>query len=399
LADRNDTVVAGHARLLVAERLGMAQVPVIRLDHLTPAQIKAFRLFDNRITEEAEWDYSALVIEFQELLEIDYDLDLTGFEAPEIDFVIEGELVPVSARPADFVPKVETEPVTRIDDLWILDEHRVLCGDACDPSAYTLLLRGDLAQQIVTDPPYNLRVDDIVGSGAIKHREFVAASGEMTEYEFERFLDAFVQNLVRFSENGSVHHLFIDWRHVGVLELVCKRHFTVQLNLCVWVKHNGGMGSLYRSQQELVLVFKNGDAPHINNVQLGKYGRNRTNVWRYDGVNSLDPKRRADLTLHPTVKPVAMIEDAIRDCSKRGGLILDPFLGSGTTVIACEETGRVCAGMELDPLYIDVIVRRWQAFTGGDARHAETGMTFKEMDRYRNGETLLLPAPTESEGA
>ena len=226
----------------------------------------------------------------------------------------------------------------------------------------------------------------------------VAAHSRMLEPildEFRGFLEAIIHNLLISTAPGSLHYLFMDWRHLCVLQEVCDRLYGPQVNLCVWVKTNGGMGSFYRSRHELVVIYKNGSAPHVNNVQLGQYGRNRTNVWEYEGANSLSPKRRADLALHPTVKPVEMIADAIRDASNRGDLILDPFLGSGTTVIACEQTGRTCAGMELDPKYVDVIVRRWESFTGGEARHAGTGLTFREMADHRSGNVLMLPAPSQ----
>ncbi len=400
MADGDSNILAGHARLLVAKRIGIEYVPVIRLKHLTPEQAMAFRIADNRLVELAEWDEGKLAIELQLLLEFDFDVELTGFEMPEIDFVIDGQLAPVGMTSADEVPEEPALKVSRLGDLWIMDQHRVLCGDARDPLAYEMLLNGLSAQAVITDPPYNVRIQGHVGgSGSIKHDEFVMASGEMTNEEYEAFLVAFIRNLVRYSVNGSVHYVFIDWRHLHVLEGVCRRYYGQQLNLCVWTKSNGGMGSFYRSQHELVMVFKKGDVPHINAVQLGRFGRNRSNVWSYDGCNSLSPERREDLKLHPTVKPVAMIADAIRDCSDRGGLILDPFLGSGTAVIACEQTGRVCAGLELDPKYTDVTVRRWEAFTGHQARHAGTGLTFEELGEMRNGKQLLLPAPTNTEEA
>jgi DNA modification methylase len=219
------------------------------------------------------------------------------------------------------------------------------------------------------------------------------ASGEMSEAEYEDFLVAIVRNLIRFTVNGSVHYVFIDWRHIHELERVCRRYFTEQLNLCIWAKTNGGMGSLYRSQHELVLVYKNGTAPHINNVLLGRYGRNRTNVWTYEGVNTVNPDRRGDLELHPTVKPVALVADAIKDCSKRNGIVLDPFVGSGTTIIAAEKTGRICYAMELDPRYVDTAIRRWETFTGGTARHEGTGLTFNELTLVRHSKVPLLPPP------
>lgn len=397
LVDENNNVIAGHLRLLVALVLGYTKVPVIRVTHLTPEQIRALRIADNRLAELGEWDRDALALEFQDLIEIDYDVEMTGFEAAEIDIVIEEFFEPVTENSADDLPTVEQEVVSRHGDLWVLDEHMIYCGDARDSESYEALMLGRRAQMMVTDPPYNVRVvGNVSGLGRVKHDEFVMASGEMSEAEFEAFLGDYIENVVTFSEPGSVHYHFIDWRHVHILERVCQKIYDVQLNLCVWVKSNGGMGSFYRSQHELILVFRNGPGGHINNIQLGTFGRNRTNVWAYDGCSTGTKVRRADLALHPTVKPAEMIADAIKDASKRGGLILDPFLGSGTTVIACEITGRVCVGMELDPKYVDVIVRRWQAFTGGEAVHAGTGLTFAEIQDMRAGK-LLLAAPVDGE--
>lgn len=396
LVGEDGEIVAGHARVLVAKKMGYSKVPVIRLTHLSPAQIRAFRLADNRLAELGEWDEERLALELRDLIEIDFDVDLTGFEAAEVDLIIDSKFSPVGATPADEVPSVADEPVSCLGDLWMLDEQCVLCGDARDPDAYAAVLQGRLAAMVITDSPYNVKVQgNVCGSGAIKHGEFVMASGEMSEEQFRGFLEAIIRNLLISTAPGSLHYLFMDWRHLRVLQEVCDRLYGPQVNLCVWVKTNGGMGSFYRSRHELVVVYKNGSAPHVNNVQLGQYGRNRTNVWEYEGANSLSPERRADLALHPTVKPVAMIADAIRDASNRGDLILDPFLGSGTTVIACEQTGRTCAGMELDPKYVDVIVRRWESFTGGEARHAGTGLTFREMADHRSGNVLMLPAPSQ----
>jgi DNA modification methylase len=397
LVDHDKTVIAGHARIMVAKRLGITEVPVIELGHLSDAQVRAFRIFDNRISEEGDWDPYNLALEFQHLVEVNFDVTLTGFEMPEIDLVINSQIAPIGMMPEDQfqVPEPECRPVSRIGDLWLLDEHRVLCGDARIKAFYQKLMGNScLAQQVVTDGPYNVSVRNHVRVSNKKgFREFLMASGEMSDEQFDDFLDPVMENLVRFSEDGSVHHLFMDWRHLALMTAVCQRHFNRQLNLCVWVKSNGGMGSLYRSQHEVILVYKNGTLPHINNVELGTHGRNRTNIWQYQGVNSFGSERQQNLDAHPTPKPVAMIADAILDCSTRGGIILDPFLGSGTLIIAAEKTGRVGFGMELDPQYIDVTVRRWQDFTGGVAVHADTGMTFEEMTAVRNAPIPLLPAP------
>jgi DNA modification methylase len=398
LVDSESNVISGHARAIVAKRLGLTEVPIIRIHHLTPSQVSALRIADNRLSELGEWDEEKLAVVFQGLLEADFEVELTGFETPEIDMTIEAQLAPVGASAVDEIPPSHGPQVTVLGDLWNMDEHRVHCADARDPDSYVVVLQNRRAQMGFTDPPYNVKIKGNVGGlGAIQHDEFVMASGEMTVDEYEYFLTAFVRNLIYWSEDGSVHYLFIDWRHLQALTEVCNRYFDQQLNLCIWVKSNGGMGSFYRSQHEVVLVFKKGKAAHINNIQLGKYGRNRTNVWFYEGCNSLTPDRRANLKLHPTVKPVALVADAIRDSSKRNGLILDPFLGSGTTVIACEQTGRTCAGLEMDPRYIDVTVRRWQAFTGNQARHSATGMTFDEMAKMRHSDQSPTPPPSSVE--
>jgi DNA modification methylase len=268
---------------------------------------------------------------------------------------------------ADEIPPVEPSqpPVSRVGDLWLLGQHRLLCGDALDPTAYEKLLAGRKAQLVFTDPPYNVPIDGHVGGkGKVRHREFVMASGEMSEAEFAGFLTRTLVNAREFSSDGAIMFVCMDWRHIGEL-LGAGRQAQLELkNLCVWAKDNGGMGAFYRSQHKLVFVFKHGQMPHINNFGLGQGGRYRTNLWSYPGVNTLRPGRMDELAMHPTVKPVALVADAIRDCSHRGGIVLDPFAGSGTTLIAAQKTGRIGCAMELDPCYLDVIIRRWEAFSG-----------------------------------
>ncbi len=394
VADSDNVLVAGEAVFESLKRNGFTEVPIVRLDHLSGLELKALRIVLNRTSDFGEWDEEKLVIELQHLIELDFDVEFTGFDMGEIDMLIDTQVAPGSDNPADYVPEVTGNVVSRLGDKWFLGEHRALCGDARDPASYVALLGGDLAQMVAVDSPYNVKIDgNVGGKGNIKHPEFVMASGEMTDAEFKAFLTAYVRNLVRFSVVGSVHFHFMDWRHVCDLERVCRQYYAEHLNTCVWAKTNAGMGSFYRSQHEFVLVYKNGKAAHINNIQLGRFKRNRSNLWPYAGCNSPTKDRRADLARHPTAKPAEMIADAIKDASKRGGLILDPFLGSGTTIIAAEMTGRVGVGLELDPKYVDVIVRRWEAFTGGEAVHAETGLTFAEMREMRSGKQLLLPPP------
>ena len=387
LVDGSDNVIAGHGRLLAARQLGMTTVPVVQVDHLTPAQVKALRIADNRIAANSEFDQRLLGEAFQELslLEVGFGLDITGFDLPEIDLMIEslGEPVSSGEDPADEVPETAATAISTCGDLWQLGSHRLLCGSALDAAAYQTLLDGALAEYAITDPPYNVPIrGHVSGNGAVQHREFAMASGEMSEAEFTIFLTKVCQLLVKNSKPGSVAALFMDWRHTRELLRAGDASFSELLNICVWVKHNAGMGSLYRSQHELAFIFKNGDAPHINNVQLGKYGRHRSNAWQYAGVNNFGRSGEEGnlLAMHPTVKPVQMLADAILDCSNRGGVVLDPFLGSGSTLMACERTGRHGRGIEIDPLYVDTAIRRWQKYTGHQAINVATGRTFADHE-------------------
>jgi hypothetical protein len=387
LVDADLNVVAGHGRIEACRQFGWTSVPTISLAHLTPAQAKAFLIADNRLTENSEWSDRLLAEQLKELslLDLDFELDVTGFELPEIDLRIESlsDSDAVEDDPLDQIPAAAGPAVTQPGDLWRLGQHRLFCGSALEAASYAPLLDGEKAGLVFTDPPYNVPVHGHVsGKGVIQHREFAMASGEMTEAEFTDFLRQACLQLAAHSVFGSIHYLCMDWRHVGELLAAGKSAYAELLNVCVWVKHNGGMGSLYRSQHELVFVFKNGVASHCNNVQLGKYGRNRTNVWNYRGANDFGrPTEEGNLlAMHPTVKPVALVADAILDCSRRGDLVLDAFLGSGSTLIACERSGRRCCGIELDPRYIDVAIRRWQKYTGAAATCAATGKTFGECE-------------------
>jgi DNA modification methylase len=284
---------------------------------------------------------------------------------------------------------LQERAVSRVGDLWQLGRHRALCGNALERSGFALLTEGKTANLVFIDPPYNVSIEGHVsGLGAVCHREFPMASGEMSEAEFTRFLSTTFEQLCAFSRPGSMHYICMDWRHLREFLGAGAKTYGDLLNLCVWVKSNGGMGSLYRSQHELIGVFKNGKARHRNNVELGRHGRNRTNVWTYPGVAGFGRQNEEGvlLSLHPTVKPVALVADAILDCSGRGDLVLDAFLGSGTTLIAAERTGRTCYGIELDPLYVDTIIRRWQAYAGEIARHTVSGQSFAELAEERGGQ-------------
>jgi DNA modification methylase len=386
LADDGGQIIAGHGRVEAAKLLGIAAVPVLRITHLTEAEKRAYVLADNRLAELAGWDREILAIELQGLVDIGFEVEATGFSIPDIDLVLEGAAEAQGGPPdrEDAIPDVGAVSVSRASDLWVLGEHRLLCGDARDAAAYQILMAGERAEMAFTDPPYNVRVDrNVCGLGRIRHREFPMASGEMDEGEFTAFLRTAFEHLAAHSEDGAIHFVCMDWRHMGEMLAAGKAVYCELKNLCVWNKSNAGMGSFYRSKHELVFVWKVWAAPHLNNFELGQHGRSRTNVWDYDGITSMRVGRLEELAMHPTVKPVAMVADAIKDCSRRKGIVLDAFLGSGTTLIAAERTGRRARGIEFDPAYVDVAVRRWQTYTGKYAMLRGTGQRFEEVEELR----------------
>ena len=393
LVDEGNGIIAGHGRVEAAKLVGLEKVPTVQLSAMSEADIRAYVIADNKLAENAGWDRELLGLELKYLSDLDIDLDLTitGFELPEIDLLI-GELAEDSDDPADAPIAVSAGPaVTRLGDVWQIGNHRLICGDSTIAATYQALLGEERAQLVFTDPPYNVPISGHVsGLGALQHREFAMASGEMSSAEFTDFLQTVFGHLAAFSLDGSIHFQCMDWRHVGEMLAAGKAAYTELKNICVWTKNNGGMGSLYRSQHELVFVFKSGTAPHINNVELGKYGRYRTNVWSYAGVNGFGEERN-DLHLHPTVKPVAMVADAIKDCSHRKGIVLDAFVGSGTTLIAAEKAGRRGYGIEIDPAYCDVTIRRLLAVCRLDAVLQATGQPYAEVEAERAavGEPLL----------
>src|SRR5262245_10958113 len=380
LTDGDGRVVAGWALVLAAKQLGLSEVPAISLTDLSAAELRMLRLALNRITDDSTWDREALALEFSEILELapQIDLETSGFEIGEIDVLLDGR----GADEEDALPKIEevVAPVTRLGDLWILGDHHLLCGDALHSESYAHVLGTDKAQMMFADPPYNVPVEGHVsGLGAIKHADFAMASGELSSAEFQSFLRTSLGHAASWSISGAVHYICMDWRHQREVIAVGEEVYSELKNLCVWNKTNAGMGSLYRSKHELIYVFKVGKGPHINNVGLGRYGRHRTNVWDYVSQNALNGTVKSKLALHPTVKPVAMIADAIRDCSNRGGLILDPFGGAGTTLIAAERTGRRARVIELNPTFVDISIERWQRLTGGTALNADTGQPFARL--------------------
>ena len=386
LIDEHGEIIAGHGRYQAAKLLDLKSVPTIELSGLTNAQKVALRIADNKLAENASWDPDLLAFELNLIVDSDYDVTLTGFETAEVDLIIEAASETKSDGPAECVsePDRTQTPVSRLGDQWVCGNHRLLCGDATATDAYALLMAGAQAQMVITDPPYNVPINGHVsGLGSTRHREFVMASGEMSPVEFQYFLRTCCSLMALNSVDGAIHFLFMDWRHAYDLQTAVDGIYSALKNLVVWNKTNAGMGSLYRSKHELVFVYKVGNAPHINNVELGRYGRARSNVWDYAGVNTFRPGRQDELAIHPTVKPVTLVADAIKDCSKRKGIILDPFAGSGTILIAAEQTGRRAHAMEVDPHYVDAAVRRWQQQTGQSATHAECGLSFDAVARER----------------
>lgn len=385
LVDEDGKLIAGHGRWEAAALLEMDSIPVIELKGLSDTQKRGLALADNKIASNAGWDLELLNAELADLSEmtLDFSLDATGFEIGEIDFAIEQNrgTEPEALEQVE-EPSSDARVISRFGDLWLLGDHRVLCEDATSPEAYERLMGEDVADAGFTDPPYNVPIDGHVsGKGKAKHREFVQASGEMSSPEFTTFLTVALTLGAEHSRNGAVWFTFMDWRHTKEILQAGLSAFDDMLNLCVWAKTNGGMGSLYRSQHELVFVWKKGNASHTNNVQLGKFGRNRTNVWPYAGVNTFRPGRMEELQAHPTAKPVALVKDALLDVTKRGDILLDPFLGAGSTLIAAQHTRRRLRGIEIDPAYVDVTLRRYRDETGDEPFRASDGALFSDVER------------------
>ncbi|WP_233557399.1 DNA modification methylase [Rhodophyticola porphyridii] len=363
-------LIAGHGRLRAAKELKLAEVPTITLAGLSETQKRTLRIADNKIALNAGWDFDLLKMELGELSDLDVDLDLTltGFSTGELDVLLGNTPDPED----DAIPATPKAPRTKPGDIWALGPHRVGCGDSRDPAFLRAVVGECQIDAAFLDPPYNVRINGHANARG-RHREFAMASGEMTEEAFRNFLRETLGAAAAVSREGAVHFVCMDWRHMDDVSVVGAEVYGERLNLCVWNKSNAGMGSLYRSKHELVFVYRVGSAPHANMVELGRHGRNRTNVWDYASVNSLKGSRRADLDLHPTVKPVGLVADAICDVTRRGDLVLDTFLGSGTTLIAAERTERRFRGIDLDPAYVDVALERWSAMTGKAPERVQTG--------------------------
>jgi DNA modification methylase len=373
LIDVQGRVVAGWGLVLAARLLGLNEVPAVSLTDLSDADLRMLRLALNRIADDGAWDRQALALEFAEMLELDPQIELesSGFETGEIELLLDGS----APEQDDELPAIDAEatPVTRRGDLWVLGEHRLLCGDALNAESYALLMGTDQAQMTFADPPDSLPIE---GGGA------VMASGELSPPEYRMFLRTALDHAARHSIDGAIHYVCINWRHQRELLAASDEVYGELLNMCVWTKSHAEIGSLYRSQHEFVFVFKVGKGG--NDVTLRRHGRQRSDVWHYVS----DSRFSAKSTLASTVKPVAMIADAMRDCSDRGDLVIDPFGCVGTTLIAAERTGRRARVIELNPILVDASIERWQRLTGGTALHAETGRPFVRTGNVSAGEQI-----------
>ncbi|MCK0102128.1 DNA methyltransferase [Pseudohalocynthiibacter sp. F2068] len=376
LIDERRTILAGHGRIEGAKLLGITKVPCLRLDYMSEEEKRAYVLADNKLALNAGWDEDLLAVELGALMsaDLEFDVSVTGFSIPEIDGLLETVAPEEPGVPDDdVVPKLALARV-QLGDIWQLGRHRLACGDALEADVIFSLMNGEDARMVFSDPPYNVPIDGHVGnSGKIQHREFAMASGEMSQQEFTAFLETAFRNLAKHSVDGSIHFLCMDWRHMCEMLTAGQGAYDEMKNLIVWAKDNGGMGTFYRSRHELIFVFKQGRAPHINNFELGQQGRYRTNVWEYRGVDSRHAGRMEELALHPTVKPVQMIADAIRDVSGRGDIVLDIFGGSGSTLIAAEKTGQRGYLCELDPIYCGRILAHLEAYAKDEAEQTVCG--------------------------
>ena len=384
LVSEDGELIAGHGRYQAAKLLGLAKVPVIVVAGLSPAKRRALAIADNKIAENAGWDRERLAIEIPELTGLlsaeGLDISILGFEPVEID-QLQTDFEEHAADPQDNIDPnwCEAFAVSKPGDLWALGNHKLLCGDARSARDIARLMTGCRADLAFLDPPYNVRIGGVVGRGKTKHSEFAMASGEMSSPDFVRFLGSTLDAAASVSCDGAVHFVCMDWRHIAELMAAAKPVYGATLNLVVWAKTNSGQGSFYRSAHELIGVFRVGETAHLNNIELGRHGRSRSNVWHYAGVNAFRAGRMDELRSHPTAKPVALVADAIKDCTRRGDIVLDTFSGSGTTIMAAERVGRHAHALEIEPRFVDVAIRRWQAFTRRDAVHAETGLSFDEI--------------------
>ena len=374
LVDKQLKIIAGELRLLAAKKLGLRQIPVIILEDLTDQEAEAIRILDNRIAEDGEWNLGNLKEEIEKLMKFDITFEDLGFDTVDYD-----EIFLINDSDESKVHNLDKEdeswldsnipPKVKLGDLWRLGDHFVYCGDSLLARSFEILMQGELAQIVITDPPYNCKINGhVCGLGKTKHDEFAMASGEMTDAEFAEFISKFMQHLIKFSIDGSLHYLFMDWAGLNTLLTQGKKHYTELKNIAVWCKGIGGMGTFLRSSHEMIPIFKNGKAKHQNHIQLGKNGRYRTNVWDYPGIRATNPSSLKLLKLHPTVKSVPMLHDILLDASSKNDIVLDCFGGSGSTLLAAERCKRRARLIEISPRYVDVTIYRWEKETGKTAK-------------------------------
>ena len=393
LVDEEDNVIVGLEFLRAARQLGWTSLKVVRVGDIPDAEKRALTVALHRLPELSGWDDTALAAELEELLalNLDFDLgDMTGFTVGELDVILEEGTVNDAPDALDKVPKAPVVPTTDVGDVWLLGPHRVICGSALDPANITLLMAGATAAMVLTDPPYNIAIKNNVSRS---HDDFQMGVGEQTRAEFVDFLKAPLLHLKPHLRDGSLTYVFMDHRHLLELQMAAEAAGFKLFDLAVWNKGSGGMGSFYRSQHEPCMIFKHGSGTHRNNVELGRHGRYRTNVWDHRGLASFGKGRKEALAAHPTVKPVALLAEAIKDCTAKGDIVVDPFLGSGSTLLAAEKTGRTAYGVELEPKYVDVVIARWQAMTGKKAVLEDTGESFADVRSRRLGTAPEVPDP------
>jgi DNA modification methylase len=388
IVDGRRKIIAGHARAASAKLLGLKSVPTIAVTNLSETEIRAYMLADNKLAEKSGWDREMLALEFEALQvalpDIGLDLKITGFDVGEIESVM-SDFAENRPDPNDEIPDMDEAVTSKTGDIFILGGHRIMVGDARNRDDYAELMGSEVAEMAFLDPPYNVKINGHVGGrGRTKHREFAHASGEMTSPQFTQFLKESLGTTVRYVKDGAIVYVCMDWRHSPKLLEAGSSVFDELKNICVWSKSNAGQGSFYRSQHEFVFVFKRGKAPHTNTFELGQHGRNRSNLWQYAGVNSFRAGRMDELKMHPTVKPVALIADAMKDCSRRGSIILDSFAGVGSSMLAAEQVGRRAFCIEIDPRYVDTAVRRWQRMTRKDAILESNGQAFDDLCNGRS---------------
>lgn len=386
LVDEKLIVLAGHGRLEAARQLGLITVPTIKITGLSNQKKQAYVIADNKIAEQSEWDIQKLSAQFEELLKCEFEIELTGFSTAEIDNLLDPVAITENHDADDLqTSDLNVPAISKLGDHWILGRHHLYCGSALEHESYSRLMGDKSAQMIFTDPPYNVLIDGHArGKGKSKHENFIMASGEMSSKEFTQFLSSAMKCMHEFSHDGSIHYICMDWRHMDEMSKASQPIYGPLKQLIVWNKDNGGMGAYYRNKHELIFIYKKGKAPHINNFGLGEKGRYRTNVWDYPGVNTMKKGRKEELSMHPTVKPVSLVADAIRDCSHRKGIILDPFCGSGTTIMAAERTGRTAYCLELDPKYVDVAIHRFMRIHNKPVILAKNGKTYQEVVANRS---------------